>query len=205
VTVFDQSLLDHAPSLAVIRAERTRRSIDAAKEVISKTGRLTLSAFVRLAWHVVEPARPYIHGWHVDCKSDHLEAVSNGSINRLLINEPPGVMKSLLSSVFWQAWEWGPFGMPSHRFIGFSYDTALSTRDALRCRRLIQSDWYQSLWGDRFKLLDDQNAKTRYENDQTGFRLSDYVGGGTGDRGDRDAAATRVSRRSVKHQSVCVG
>ncbi len=28
--------------------------------------------------------------------------------------------------------------------------------------------------------------KTRYSNDQTGFRISDFVGGGTGDRGDLD-------------------
>ncbi len=46
------------------------------------------------------------------------------------------------------------------------------------------SRWYQDIWGNRFKLLDDMNMKTRYGNDQGGFRISDYVGGGTGDRGD---------------------
>jgi hypothetical protein len=41
----------------------------------------------------------------------HLEAVTFGDINRLLINVPPGFMKSLLVNVFWPAWEWGPMGL----------------------------------------------------------------------------------------------
>jgi predicted phage terminase large subunit-like protein len=102
------------------------------------------------------------------------------------MNVPPGMMKSLLTGVFWPAFEWGPFNKPSSRFIGYSYDNGLSTRDALRCRRLMQSNWYQELWGDQFRFVDDQNTKTRYENDATGFRISDYVGGGTGERADRN-------------------
>src|SRR5262249_31442445 len=45
---------------------------------------------------------------------DHLEALTFGDIasNRLLINVPPGFMKSLLVDVFWPAWEWGPCNMP---------------------------------------------------------------------------------------------
>jgi hypothetical protein len=35
----------------------------------------------------------------------HLEAVTFGDINRLLINVPPGFMKSLLVNVFWPAWD----------------------------------------------------------------------------------------------------
>ena len=145
-----------------------------------------MSQYTKLAWSQVEPARPYVHGWHIDAISEHLEAITQGQLTRLLINEPPGVMKSLQTCVFWPTYEWGPAGMPSMRFITYSFDHTLSTRDALKARRLIQSPWYQDLWGDRFKLLDDQNVKTRYENDRTGFRISDYVGGGTGDRGDRD-------------------
>ena len=46
--------------------------------------------FVRRAWPVVEPGTPYVHGWHIDAIAEHLEAVSAGEINRLLINVPPG-------------------------------------------------------------------------------------------------------------------
>ena len=167
-----------------VSAELTRRAVAAARAEIDKAGRLTLARFIKLAWHVVEPARLYIHGWAISCIAEHLEAMGRGELLRLAIAVPPGQMKSLLTGVFFPAWQWGPSAMPSQRYIGFSYDTALSTRDALRCRRLMMSSWYQQLWGDRFSFLDDQNTKTRYMNSKTGFRLSDYVGGGTGDRGD---------------------
>src|SRR5690606_22744922 len=75
----------------------------------------SLATFVREAWDVLEPGTPYVHGWHVEAICEHLEAVTRGEINRLLINVPPGTMKSTLTSVFWPAWEWGPAGMPHKR------------------------------------------------------------------------------------------
>ena len=62
--------------------------------------------FVLQAWHVVEPATPFIAGFHIDAIIEHLEAVSRGQIRNLLINVPPRHMKSSLVSVFWPAWEW---------------------------------------------------------------------------------------------------
>jgi predicted phage terminase large subunit-like protein len=51
---------------------------------------------------------------------------------------------------------------------------------------LIQSSWYQSLWGNRFHFTGDQNAKIKFENNHAGFKLATSVGGvGTGERGDR--------------------
>jgi hypothetical protein len=40
---------------------------------------------------------------------------------------------------------------------GVSYREPLAVRDSLNCRRLIESDWYQQRWGNRFQLRDDQN------------------------------------------------
>ena len=57
---------------------------------------------MREAWHVLEPNTNYVHNWHIDAICEHLEAVSDGRINRLLITVPPGSMKSLLVSVFWR-------------------------------------------------------------------------------------------------------
>ncbi len=60
----------------------------------------SLATFVRRAWHVIEPGQKYIHGWHVEAVCEHLEACTYGDIKRLLINIPPGTMKSTLVSVF---------------------------------------------------------------------------------------------------------
>jgi predicted phage terminase large subunit-like protein len=147
--------------------------------------RRSLSNFIRRAWPVLEPGQPYVHGWHVDAMSKHLEAVTAGQITRLLINVPPGTMKSMMVSTFWPAWEWGPKGMPHIRFIGASHEEGLATRDNLRMRRLISSEWFQSLWP--LSLTGDQNQKTYFENDATGWRQSCPVASMTGRRGDRVA------------------
>ena len=146
------------------------------------SGAPDLSVYIRQAWHVLEPGTDYVHGWHIDAIAEHLEAVTCGEILRLIINIPPRFMKSLAVSVFWPTWIWT--FRPGARFLFASYVQVLSTRDSVKSRRLIQSGWYQERWGDRFKLVGDQNEKTRYENDSTGVRLSTSVGTGTGEGGD---------------------
>jgi predicted phage terminase large subunit-like protein len=151
----------------------------------------SLVEFIKQAWTIVEPAQPYLHGWHVDYLAAHLEAITDGVVledgstyGRLLINVPPGTMKSLLM-MFWQAWEWGPRNMPHMRYVCASHSLDLAIRDGLRMRRLITSEWYQERWGDRVQLTGDQNQKTKFENTATGFRQAAAAGSITGSRGDR--------------------
>lgn len=144
----------------------------------------SLLGFIKLAWKHLEPGTKFVPGWPLEAVCEHLEAVSRGEIKRLLINIPPGCMKSLTANVFWPSWEWGPQQRTQLRFISAAYEKGLSTRDLVRGRDLISSEWYQSLWPIRFK--DDQNLKTYYENTDQGWRLAASVGGAiTGYRGDR--------------------
>lgn len=143
----------------------------------------SLATFVREAWDVLEPGTPYVHGWHVEAICEHLEAVTRGDINRLLINIPPGTMKSTLTSVFWPAWEWGPAGMPHIRMIGASHEGSLATRDARKMRLLVTSDWYQERWP--VALSRDQSEKINFENEARGFRQACPVRSMTGKRGHR--------------------
>ena len=145
-----------------------------------------LRRFIELGWHVLEPSRQFSGGWHIDAVCEHLTAVSEGKLTRLLINVPPGCMKSLTTDVFWPAWEWGPRNRPDLRYVASSYSQDLTVRDNRRTRNLIRSSWYQDKWGDRFNLVDDQNAKVRFDTNKSGFKLATSVGGlGTGERGDR--------------------
>lgn len=142
----------------------------------------SLAEYTRQAWHLVEPATPYSHNWHIEAISEHLEAVSLGQIQDLIINIPPRCMKSLTTCVMWPTWTWTHY--PESRWMFLSYDQTLSTRDSLKCRRIIQSLWYQQRWGHVFQLTGDQNQKTRFENDKAGFRMSSSTGGGaTGEGG----------------------
>jgi hypothetical protein len=150
----------------------------------AERARRSLREYIRMAWHVVEPSTPYVHGWHIDAMCEHLEAVTAGEIRNLLITVPPRHMKSLTVSVFWPTWEW--LTHPERRWLFSSYALSLAIRDSLKCRRLILSPWYQRHFGHVYALTDDQNAKLRFENDKTGYRLSTSVGGAaTGEGGDR--------------------
>jgi predicted phage terminase large subunit-like protein len=145
-----------------------------------------LMDFVRYVWPVVEPSIPMVEGWAIDAIAHHLEAVTAGEIRRLLINVPPGFMKSLLTNVFWPAWEWGPKNRPWYRYVCASYSNHLTERDNLRCRNVVMSERYQRLWRGRFRISNEQFTKVKFANDQTGWKLATSVGGiGVGERGDR--------------------
>jgi predicted phage terminase large subunit-like protein len=140
-------------------------------------------AFVSAAWHVIEPATPFVPGFHLDAICEHLEAVSRGEIRNLLITIPPRMSKSTLISVMWPAWEWTY--APERRYLTASYAATLAVRDAVKTRRLLASPWYQDRWGDAFRMAGDQNLKQRYENDKGGYRIATSVGGSaTGEGGD---------------------
>lgn len=112
----------------------------------------------------------------------HLEAVTEGRIQFLLMTVPPGMMKSLLM-VFWTAWEWGPVGRPDLQTLATSYSQPNVLRDNLKLRRLIESDQYQAAWS--MKLRGDQNAKGKFENTGNGFSEARPFSSMTGGRGDR--------------------
>jgi predicted phage terminase large subunit-like protein len=146
----------------------------------------SLLEFADYVWPVVEPAIPFVKGWVLEAIAEHLEAVTYGHIRRLLINVPPGFTKSLMTDVFWPAWEWGPQNKPWLRYVCASYSNHLTERDNMRCRNVIVSDRYRKLWGDRFGVSNEQFTKIKFANDKTGWKLATSVGGiGVGERGDR--------------------
>lgn len=167
----------NAPVSAVILLDAVRRA------KLQRQAEESFADFAIQAWPVLEPCTELKWGWAMEAICDHLEAVSSGDIKRLLMNVPPGSMKSLLTGVLFPAWEWGPRGMPHKRFLSTAHKQDLAIRDNLKCRRLITSDWYQERWP--VQLTGDQNAKTKFENSATGFREAMAFTSMTGSRGDR--------------------
>lgn len=158
--------------------------------MLEKTERLesSLIDFVRDGWRYIDPV-PFVDNWHLEAIAEHLQAVTDGDIRRLLINVPPRTSKSSLVSVAWPAWTWAqsdisPSSGPQVQFLFASYAQSLSLRDSVKTRRLLESPWYQEKWGRRFTLTGDQNTKIRYDNDKGGYRLATSVGGAlTGEGG----------------------
>jgi predicted phage terminase large subunit-like protein len=140
-----------------------------------------LRHYIKVAWEQVEPNNPYVPNWHIDAICEHLEAVLDGEIKRLVINVPPGTMKSLTCAVFFPTWAWTQ--EPQTRFIFGCYNDNLSRRDSRKCRRLIGSKWYQERWGYRYRILDTRKDKAEdssriFHTNEGGFRLITSIAGG---------------------------
>jgi len=127
------------------------------------------------SWHVLEPHNPLDSNWHLGLIAEHLEAVKDRQIPKLVINIPTRYLKSMLCTIAFPAWTW--ITDPGHKFIFSSYSHTLSSQLSYKRRNLIESDWYQENWGERVRFADDQNQKTYYENTERGFMFSTSTGG----------------------------
>jgi hypothetical protein len=138
--------------------------------------------FVRCAWSFIDPS-PFEECWAVHALCEHLQAISDGRIRKLLINLPPRCGKSLITSVCWPAWVWtrqgveSPLAGPRVRFLCASYSYELSLAHSTLTRRLLNSEWYQERWGPRFRIVSDQNTKSKFDNSEGGTRAATSVGG----------------------------
>lgn len=157
----------------------------------------SLYEFLKRAWKYIDPA-PFVGGWHLEAIAEHLQAVTDGHIRRLIVNVPPRSSKSSIVSVAWPAWTWaqsniGPCSGPQVQFLSASYAQTLSLRDSVKNRRLIESPWYKRHWGNRFKMTGDVNTKGRFENDHGGYRLATSVDGAlTGEGGQCFPSGTKI-------------
>lgn len=125
-----------------------------------------LSYFIKQAWKVLEPETVLKWNWHHSYLCEHLEAVELGQIRRLILNIGPRSLKSLLATVCFPAKVWT--NQPSSRWLFGSHADTLATKHSILRRNLIESDWYQNNWSDRFKLAGDLNMKTEFANNKTG-------------------------------------
>lgn len=153
---------------------------------------LRLDDFVREAWSIIEPGTELSWNWHMSDICDHLEAIAYGVLKRyddyqprdgkpalteaiykqiksLLINMPPRSTKSIIISVMWPAWAFGEVDA-GLRFLYSSYSQGLSWEHSRLCRTIIESEWYQSRYGERVKLKGDDNTAGRFSTTRGGKR-----------------------------------
>lgn len=138
---------------------------------------------MRHAWPIIEPVQAYVDNWHIRIACQDLEKLWRGKIpdNSIIINIPPGCMKSILIVMF-RAWLW--IRDPAYRFLSASYSDHLTIRDNLKLRDIVQNLWYQAHFPD-VALVDDQNVKKLFKTTRGGQSFATSVGGGgTGEHPD---------------------
>lgn len=145
--------------------------------------------FFKDAFQILHPDENYNDNWHIKYICDILEnEVRRITQNKprkkdYIINVPFRSSKSMITSVLLIPWAWATY--PHLKFIYVSFSESLALEHAQLTRNLIETDWYQKLFGGKFKLKHNEAAKGFYVNDHGGFRKSVGTGGQiTGSGGD---------------------
>ena len=141
--------------------------------------------FVRQAFKVLEPETEFIPNWHIKylCRrlQEEAERIARGEPKKqdIIINIPPRFMKSLIVTVFFNAWVWTKY--PSLKFMCASYSADLASDHSVMTRTLIMSNWYQKLWGNNYYLKESRQAA--FTNNKMGKRIAVGFGGSATGRG----------------------
>ena len=133
--------------------------------------------FIKGSWHTVEGDKKFVTGWHITALCLHFTlTIAEGDlpppITHLIVNMPPGYMKSLLAIMF-NAWRWTTD--PSLKFLHLSYSYQLSKQHNDTFRKIVTSPWYQKHWGSKFKIKKDNETLVLLST--PGRRISTSVGG----------------------------
>lgn len=134
----------------------------------------SLESALPMMWPVIETSQ-YKSNWHIGLISELLTAVLNDELHDVIINIPPGCMKSALCSVMFPAWAW--FRQPTLRFACASFDQQLVLRDARRHADIISDPRFVAAVGDRVRLPRSY-ADSLIKNLQGGWRYSTSIPGG---------------------------
>lgn len=127
------------------------------------------------AFSLVEPGTPYENTWHLDCIAEHMQAQFEGNqeLRWLIINVPPRCLKSVSVAQIYPSWAMGL--EPQHQFIGASYAHSLAERNVMRCRQIMQHDWYLDTFPTR--ISSDQNQKDYFTTTMAGQYKGTGIGG----------------------------
>jgi predicted phage terminase large subunit-like protein len=141
--------------------------IEEAKKVYADLLRHDLSTFIERTFYTVDPNATYLHNWHIDLIADYLMACHRMEIKRLIINVPPGYLKSISVNVAFPAWILGKD--PTERILSTSKTEAISKEHSIACRDVISSEWYRELFPNT-TLRTDQSEKLNYYTTEGGRR-----------------------------------
>ena len=134
------------------------------QDMIDAALRQDLGLFAVKVFQTLSPGDAYLHNWHIDAIVHELLEIRQGRNRRLIINQPPRSLKSMVVSVAYVAWCIGHD--PSLRFACASYSNKLSASLAQQFRAVVSSDRYRRIF-----------PKVRFVKDTETECLTDRGGG----------------------------
>lgn len=201
---------------AGVQDSAEQRDLETATSLEARHIKCSLPAFVQAAWPILEPVTELQWNWHLDLICEYLALIKEGRLKQVfgedcegvIFNVPPRTMKSILITVLFPVWIWTTD--PARRWMFASHAESLSTQHSVYRRNVMESEWYQRLWGRTFSFAKDQNLKTHYENSARGQMFATSMrGAATGLGGDilvfddplnPDQAISDTERKAVNSQ-----
>ena len=135
--------------------------------------RADFASFAQHCFRELNPRTLFASSWHHDIIAAKLDAVREGRVRGLVINEPPRHLKSHLASVSFPAWRLGHD--PSAQILCVSYAQDLADKLSRDCRQIVASNWYRQLFATR--LSAQRQAMSEFETRAQRCRLATSVGG----------------------------
>jgi predicted phage terminase large subunit-like protein len=171
-----------------------------------------LSFFAEIMFPLFAPGETFRPNWHIDAITEHLLALYEGDISRLLICMPPRSMKSYIISVIFPLWVMGR--QPNTKILTASYNQPLSETFSRQVRQLIHHESYRRIFP-QLKLDAAKQSAAEITTTARGFRLATSVGGTVTGRGcdylivddpmkaeDADSEAERKTARDWFNQTA---
>lgn len=161
-------------------AQRQELSEKIKRMALAEVCRRSYYQFLKTLWHTVVTDE-YIDGWHIEYLCERLqeiiERIARGEKREkhLIINMPPRASKTTICSIFLNAWAWTKY--PHLKFITVGYSDALVQKSSIRTKLCMESELYQSLFGDIWQFSQKKNTNAEFWNSAGGFRFATSVGG----------------------------
>lgn len=121
--------------------------------------------FKNFAYPFIHPGTPLIETWSIDLMCEYAQAVADGEIPRLIINIPPGLLKSTIWSSALPSYILGR--SPSQKIFAISNKENLVNRNIGWTKRITETKRFQSMFPD-FKPDDRKNTETHFRTTKAG-------------------------------------
>ncbi len=144
------------------------------QRILDAALRTDLASFIGKSQRVLQPAKLYLHGPHIDAIAWHLHLCMTGKIKRLIINMPPRYLKSVCTSVAFPAFLLGHD--PTLRLLCLSYGDGLAGDLSRNCREIMQSTFYRDLFSGT-RISASKNTEFLFTMTAGGFRRAASFGG----------------------------
>jgi hypothetical protein len=138
---------------------------------LNALARRDFGTFVELAFPILHPGKKLVHAAYLDVLIALMESCAAGRKPRVIINLPPGFMKSMLISIMYVAWRLGVD--PTLKFVCISYGDDLAHKHSASTRTLMQSPEYQAIFPG---TVLDKKAEDWLTTTKGGYRYATAVG-----------------------------